>query len=282
LVELKQLAIYEAQFLAALFSHLLPQEMLARFPLAEVSGEQVFAASIGQRFQGATLRDWMAGAERNRMKAIERSIGAGYLAGKTSDQIIEEIRGVPAEGKNGKLAASRRGLGSITGTALGQAAPAARAAFYRANNRLIVAEQWVSVLDNRTSEMCRIRDGRRYTSVDHKPIGHEIPWLEGPGALHCRCRSLSTPVFRGLGGLDEIEPVIRMSMGGPVAATMTYGQWLARQPADIQDEILGPTRGQLMRRGGMSLEQMYSSQGEFLTLAELRASDEAAFRRAGL
>lgn len=132
---------------------------------------------------------------------------------------------------------------------------------------------------------CRIRDGKRYT-IDGKPVGHSIPWGAGPGRLHWRCRSVGVPVtksWRELGiDIDEMAPGTRSSMDGQVPAEQTYAQWLTKQSASRQDDVLGPTRGKLLRDGGLSVEEMYSARGTFLTLDELRARDAEAFRKAGV
>lgn len=135
---------------------------------------------------------------------------------------------------------------------------------------------------------CRIRDKLLYTPVDHKPIGHKVLWLQGPGRLHWRCRSGRTPVLKSHKelGIDVPEIVIegktRASMDGQVAAETTYADWLKKQSAARQDEVLGPTRGRLMREGKLSLDDMYSARGKPLTLDELRKKDAEAFKLAGL
>ncbi|MNP87571.1 hypothetical protein D3C76_1885700 [compost metagenome] len=60
-------------------------------------------------------------------------------------------------------------------------------------------------------------------------------------------------------------------MDGQVPQSTTYADWLRRQPASRQDEILGPARARLMREGGLKLEAFYSDKGRLLTLEELRS-----------
>jgi hypothetical protein len=71
-------------------------------------------------------------------------------------------------------------------------------------------------------------------------------------------------------------------MDGEIPADMSYGDWLAKQSAARQDEILGPTRGALFRRGGLKLDQFANAKGRWLTLEELRQRDAKAFANAGL
>lgn len=83
--------------------------------------------------------------------------------------------------------------------------------------------QWVSVLDGHTSDICRSRNGK--------------VWRYGEGPLppaHARCRSKTVPVA-GRGGYDDVDD--------------SYYTWLKRQPADVQDDILGKQKASDLRAG---------------------------------
>jgi len=67
----------------------------------------------------------------------------------------------------------------------------------------------------------------------------------------------------------ELEPGTRASMDGQVSEKLTYHEWLKRQPAAVQDEVLGPTRGRLYREGKVKIDR-FSVDGRRLTLEELR------------
>jgi hypothetical protein len=71
-------------------------------------------------------------------------------------------------------------------------------------------------------------------------------------------------------------------MDGQVPADVSYGDWLKKQSAARQDDIVGPTRGALMRRGGLQMDRFYNDKGRFLSLDELRKRDASAFTAAGL
>lgn len=286
--EMRELAGYEADFQSRGLRAVFPADARARIQFATVTVEQVYAAAMSRPFQGGLLKDWAKSGEESRMKAVRNAIRMGFVEGKTTDQIVRTIRGTRAKQyKDGLLDRSRRDVESVVRTALSHTASTARDQVYEANADVIKAVGWVSTLDGRTSPMCRIRDGKRYTAdAAHKPIGHTIPWLQGPGRLHFCCRSCSAPItksFKELGiDIEELSPSTRASMDGQVPAETTYSQWIKRQSVARQDEILGPERGALLRSGGMSMDQMYSPRGDFLTLDQLRAKDAAAFERAGL
>lgn len=122
---------------------------------------------------------------------------------------------------------------------------------------------------------CQARDGKRYTPITHQPIGHDYPWLGGPGRAHWGCRSTSVAItksWKELSGADvpEFSPATRASMDGQIPAEQVYSEWLKRQSAARQDEILGDTRGAMMRSGGLAWDQMFDRRGKWLTLEQLR------------
>ena len=211
------------------------------------------------------------------MTAIRNAIRQGYMDGLTTDQIVRSIRGTRARGyADGVLERSRREVQTIVQTALSHTAQTARSELYMANADLIKARKWDSTLDTRTSEGCRIRDGKQYTNEERpKPIGHKIPWLQGPGRLHFNCRSVDVPVtksWKELGiDVDDLPPGDRASMDGTVPGDTTFGEWLSRQSAERQDEVLGPERGKLLRAGKASFTDFYDDRGRPLTLPELLA-----------
>jgi hypothetical protein len=69
---------------------------------------------------------------------------------------------------------------------------------------------------------------------------------------------------------------------GQVPARVTYSEWLRRQPAAFQDEVLGKARGALFRKGGVQLGQFVDRSGREFNLDELRDQYARQFRRANL
>ena len=57
----------------------------------------------------------------------------------------------------------------------------------------------------------------------------------------------------------------------PFPAGTSYGQWLKRQPAAIQDEVLGRRRAKLFREGKVQIDQFVGSDHQPLTLKELES-----------
>lgn len=285
--EMRKLVEYEAGYQLSLFQSVIPAQVVASVGVAAVQVELVYAAAMARPFQGRLLREWSESIEAGRMTRIRDTVRQGFIEQQTIDQIVRKVRGTKARGySDGIIEIDRRGAEAVVRTAISHTAGFTRDRFYEANGDIIKAVVWVSTLDARTSSECRVRDGLKYGPIDHKPIGHSVPWLGGPGRLHWNCRSSSAPVtksWRELGiDLDEMDAGTRASMDGQVPAEQTYNQWLAKQSASRQDEVLGPTRGKLFRQGGLPMDRFYNDKGVFLDLPQLRERDARAFARAGL
>lgn len=257
--------------------------------VAAVSADAVYAAAVARPFQGVMLRDVWRELDAKKMRQVRQAIAQGFLESKTTDQVIRELRGTRAKGfKDGLIEVSRRDAEAVVRTAMGHMAGFVQDRTTEANADIIKAVRWSATLDLRTSPTCRPRDGKLYEPVSHKPIGHTFPWLSGPGRAHWRCRSAQVVVLKSYKelGVDIPEVVVvgktRASMDGQLPAETSYAEWLKKQPASRQDEVLGQTRARLLREGDLPLERMYSQKGEFLTIQDLRERDAKAFERAGL
>ena len=285
--QLREFAQYEANYQLQLFQTTIPPQVVAAVGVASVSLTQVEAAVLSRPFQGRLLREWAQSIESDRMIRIRDAIRIGYTQQETIDQMVRRIRGTRAKGyADGIIEIDRRNAQAVVRTAVSHTAASARDAFYEENDDLIKAVEWTSTLDSRTTPICQVRDKLRYHPVTHQPIGHKIPWLGGPGKAHWGCRSVGVPItksWRELGiPIDDMTPTTRASMDGQVPAETTYSQWLQKQSAKRQDEIVGPTRGALMRQGKLDFDRLFDNRGQYLTLDQLRDRDASAFKRAGI
>jgi SPP1 gp7 family putative phage head morphogenesis protein len=270
--ELDDLTGYELGYQRDLFTATIP----AQVSIATVAQEQVYAAAMTRPFQGRLLKEWASSIEADRMTRIRDAIRIGYVENETTAQIVQRIRGTRAlKYADGLLEIDRRHAETIVRTAINHTAFFARNSFYDANADLIKGLRWTATLDSRTSAICQARDGKIY------------PMNSGPRPpAHFNCRSTMTPVlksWRELGmDADEVTASTRASMDGQVPADMTYQQWLRKQSAARQDEILGKSKGKLFRDGGLELDRFVDRKGHEFTLAELRERDSAAFSKAGI
>lgn len=219
------------------------------------SEEQIYASVNSRPFEGLLLKDWYKGLEDGAFRRIKQNIMQGYVEGQTTDQIVRNIREV-SEGR------TRRAAETAVRTALAHTSNIARNESYRRNRRVIKAIEWVATLDNRTTAVCRARDGKTY------------PYNKGPRPpAHAGCRSTTIPVLKSLRQLgikaDEV-PVksTRASMNGQVSGELNYDGWLRKQPREFQDDVLGVQKARLFRKG-LTMERFVDKEGREFTLKEL-------------
>lgn len=268
---------------------------------------QLHALVTERPFEGRVLREWARSLRATDLKRIEDQIKIGITQGETGPAISRRIIGTRRfQGRDGVTQLTRRNIDAITRTATIFFSNAARQAFLRDNKGIFTDELYVATLDSRTTPICRSLDGRTF------PIG------EGPmPPLHFNCRSLrvakiadevvGTRPFKATsertlardfsggkftsraqlprgqkGRFDQFARAQGRKLIGTVPAKVTYGEWLKRQSASFQDDVLGKTRGQLFRRGNLALDKFVNRQGDEIPLTDLVKKDREAFIAAGL
>jgi hypothetical protein len=95
----------------------------------------------------------------------------------------------------------------------------------------------LSVLDNRTTEICREYADDQWTR-DLEPVGHAHPFNAGP-PRHWNCRSVLSVVFPG----DDIS-------------SLNLSDWLAGKTSHQLDKLFGSKNVRLYRRGLLSLSDL--------------------------
>lgn len=309
--ELTALAAVEAAKEATILAASIPIE----YAWATVAPEQLRAIVSSRPFQGKLLRDWFRDLERADQARLTQAIQLGMAEGEPVDDIVRRVIGTRASGyTDGVLSITRRDANSIVRTAVNHVSNAARGYVWDANEDIIQCRIWSATLDGRTSAICRSRDGHGAPVGDNElPPGVKplVPRDARPPA-HINCRSTMIAYIDGIGlvgkrpyvrdtrtrakrevdfrklarekgvPIQEIRRAWAEANIGRVPASTTYQQFLSRQPASFQDEVLGKTRGRLFRSGGLTVDQFVDRAGNELTLAQLAATRPEAFIKAGL
>jgi SPP1 gp7 family putative phage head morphogenesis protein len=171
------------------------------------------------------------------------------------------------------------------------------------NLDVISAVQWVSTLDSRTTEICVALDGKQWSLPEYEPIDHTVPF---PGPIaHWNCRStqiavtkswkeLSGPkavnppdlppadietIFRqnleakgfDAAAIDAIVAKKKFQLNGEPAPRQSMDQFLKRQTAQFQNDLLGVQKAQLWREGKITLTDLIDQTHRPLSIDELRA-----------
>jgi SPP1 gp7 family putative phage head morphogenesis protein len=280
LSQIKELADYEVGFEVRSLENVV-QKVSFALPSATQLNSALLSTPLmikgpdNGKLLAAYVKDFTT-KEATRLSNVLR---VGAAQGQTTSEVIRLMREeVDVSSKNAE---------GIARTALQHTAVQAREATYAANSDLVQFVEWVSILDGKTSPVCQALDTQKYKLS------------EGPRPpAHPRCRSTTTPVLR--------EPYDRLSRGGErkaraptledgelkrgplkeVPATQSYYSWLKTQPASVQNSIIGPTRGKLLRNGGISSQRFAELQLDKnfkpITLAEMRELDPIAFINANI
>lgn len=224
---------------------------------------------------GQLLTPFLDGWSQRNIETLTGVIRQGYFQGRTTAQIVQDLRGTKALNySDGALAITKRSANAVIKTTIQDAATKAREETLRANSRVVTGVVWVSTLDDRTSATCRSLDGKRF-DIDKGPRP----------PIHVNCRSTIVPeIDKAFSALER--GMDRASIDGPVPAKQTYYEWLKNQPEAFQDAAIGPNRAALLRDGGLSADRFAKLQIndnlEPLTLKQMRELEPVAFERAGI
>lgn len=305
--ELTEIAVGEPEFLTKLIRQVSPVDLPIRMP----DPNELSKIVSSRPFQGRILRQWTMQLAADERRRIMNEIRLGLTQGQTATEITRRIVGSQAtRGLDGVTNLTRNHVQTLVRTAINHIGSAARREFALANARLFSREQWVAVLDSRTSHICLDLNGQIF------PVGKGIH----PPA-HPNCRSIRAPFLsateavrhkvpadetkrqlrefgqeRGLGRISSRRHLnrtqkrafdafqrqkVRDQIGAlpPVMSTEDFLNGLAQD--DIED-VLGVTKATLFKRGGLSIGRLVDRQGRPLTLAALSRKEAVAFRKAGL
>jgi len=256
-----------------------------------ISPEMLRAIVEHDPFRGATLNEWAARQADTTVFQVRRQVQLGLLQGETVAELIDRVRGQetgffardPATGAlvargtegaevvprytGGVLQTSTRQAEALVRTAVNQVVTKAHFETYAANSDITSQYEYVATLDSRTTFICMSLDGRTWAYDD--PAGKQPP-------QHWNCRSTIVPIvdWKGL-GIEPPPESTRASAGGQVKSSVTYGDWLRRQSAAKQDEILGPTRARLFRDGKLSMRDLVTSENRIALISDLPGGEKA-------
>jgi hypothetical protein len=159
---------------------------------------------------------------------------------------------------------------------------AARAGIKLGDNVRVRGYRWVSILDSKTSQICRSLSGRLFR-FGQGPVPPAHPNCRSNIVAELLGRWLKRDAKGRFAKDDRTQPA---EGGAPVPVRTTYYEWLKTQPAEFQDDVLGVTRGALFRKGGLSAEAFarlnLDRNFEPMTLDEMRKRAPLVFKRAGL
>ena len=172
----------------------------------------------------------------------------------TLTKAVRALRGDRDLGfSNGLMRTYENHASTVVDTGMQAATNTARATVYAASSSTTMV-QAINPLDSKTSDICKARAGRVWSTKTGQPLGHGTESFPGPPPWHPNCRTTLIP----LAASDT-----------PVRG-QTFGGLLDSLPEDRQEELLGPGRYDLWRRNKISMGDLINQAGRPLNLSQLR------------
>jgi SPP1 gp7 family putative phage head morphogenesis protein len=272
--QIKGLAVYEAGFevrnlqeVVPTYNFILPAESQI---MAAVMAEPLSVSGPDKgKLLDSFIKDWSAG----QITRTTNTIRAGYVQGRTTPEILRELRD-----DVGPI--TSRGLEGLVRTSLQHCATQAREQTWRDNSDIVKRVQMVATLDGKTSPICRAIDGQVF------------PMDSGPRPpFHPNCRTTVVAVLDSRyaflsKGATRRERDPETGKVGYAPADETYYEWLKRQSPEFQASVIGPARAKLLNDGGLSAQRFSELQlGKTfkpLTIEQMRKLEPLAFERSGI
>jgi hypothetical protein len=190
---------------------------------------EAFENLVGVLADGSPLEKRLRGYGAEAVEAIRREMGTSFLLGEGPELMAQRLRGPMGGNRARAMVVSR--------TETVRAYRYATHEGYRANADIVPGWIWSADLGPNTCAACIEMNGTRHplseTLYDH-PNGRCAPIPETASNADLAERF-------GIPELAEVPDVEREVRDG--------AEWLAEQPAAIQDQILGGARGALYRDG---------------------------------
>lgn len=267
---LTDLAIYESAFLSKLLG-----DALAGLPgapaLTELDNADLRSLVAEAPLAGALVSDWIRQMRIDAATRVTNALRTGLHQENTIEQLLKATDEALAVGY-------RKADGAVRDIA-NAAVNETRYAIYAENVKAVPAVQWTCVLDAATCMWCAAHDGFLYHAGTHESLEGGPHWGSGPGNMHPRCRCEGIPALGSWRQLDadhgEMDAELRIEYNGIPAEMQRFPDWLKRQSAGIQDEVLGKAKGKLFRAGKLKFGDLLAGDGHILTLDELKAREAA-------
>lgn len=268
-LDLRHFGEYEADFNFKMLGHVVKAAVQLNTPAAA----QVAAAAlanpmdleVGKRNQKISIAGALDQFSTKKAADIISEIRVGSALGETNSQITGRLTSLGVKQKEQ--------AGALVNTMTNHIANSARVDVLKQNEDILEGMRRVATLDGRTTIFC--------ASIDQSIIP-----LDGPAPpYHWRCRTTLIPVLKEE-YRREIPGSTRPAVGPDgveqVSSKTNYPDWLKRQPAAFQKDVLGPTRYDLFSKGKLPMDRFIDDSGRTITLDQLREREPMAFDRAGL
>lgn len=193
---------------------------------------------------GATLKTWYERQAQDVLWRARLALQNAITRNMALDDVVAALRGIQASAEANADALIRSFVQEV--------ASSSAMAVYHNNADIITGLVQVSVMDSRTTAICRRYNGATW-DLDGTPIlGNQLPF-DGGTPRHWGCRSIILPL-----------------VNGEMPSDTTFEDWLNSRPEARQRDILRG-RYDMWRRGALSPADALDQRGNPITLDEIRS-----------
>lgn len=211
--------------------------------LTEEESNKIIPIILSSLILGKSFSLSLSNIKNSLKTQIRATVMASLVDNNTVSQISSKVRGTKSNNyRDGVFNKFTNYLNSLLGTAIQTYAMSSRGFILDKFLNGKFKYRWISVMDSRTSTICRARSNKVYT------------WGEGPlPPAHNLCRS----------------SIIKHDSN--VVPTPSYSEWLRKQPRDVVEDILGKGKAKIfLDNPDLKLDKFVNEKGRELTLKQLR------------
>jgi len=205
----------------------------------------------------STLAIWLATLQAVDFSRIRDALMLAAAQKESVDTAVARVVGTEdRQFRDGVAAITRNNIRAILATSIVHVASFVREHLW-ARTEKIVGMVWVSILDSRTTAVCRARDNKVVMFGDNAPpegASLLVPQGARPPA-HPNCRSRMVAF-----------------VAGAIPIRKTFDEFLREQTVENQNKILGVAKANLYRQGKVTLDDFVDDLGEELTITQLKAA----------
>jgi len=201
---------------------------------------------------GVTVNDQVNKMRDDMIFRIMGTIRDSHAAGVAEEEMWHRIRGKKTDSAYpGELLPTRRAIETTIRTGVSGVQTNVQMQLDLSTKAPKHGWQHISVLDNRTSDVCRSRAWKRW-NAEFKPIGHAMEFRQPP--LHANCRSRMLLIF-----VDDPQP-----------AQVSFREWIEQLTAEQQKAVFGEANLRRWRSNRISDAELIRQADRPLSPEQLR------------
>lgn len=154
----------------------------------DVPKAQLLVNGFSKSVHGHKLSTWTSKLSKEKLTRIKRALRHGRSDELAKAEILKNVRR--------QFGISNLHAETISDLHINTFSSMTREKYDLANPDNVDVLMWSSIIDSGTTDYCYKRSEKFYDAITKEPIGHNLPYKEGPGLIHFGCRSIGIRMDR--------------------------------------------------------------------------------------